>query len=189
MTRPIRVLAINGSLRNKSFNGMALREAIALAPEGMTIDVYDGLGDVPPFNQDQAAAGLVPVLALKQAVRNADAILLCTPEYNHSIPGVLKNALDWASYPASTDNALAGKPVAIIGASPSPVGTARAQEHLRQVLGFADMKVVNKPEVLISLAATRFNDEGRLVDEFALQLIAQLLANLQALARQTAQEA
>ena len=182
MTRQIRVLAINGSLRKQSFNGLALREAIALAPPGMAIDVYGGLGDIPPFNQDHADAGLAPVAALKHAIRKADAILLCTPEYNHSIPGVLKNALDWASFPASTDNALAGKPVAILGVSQSPIGTARAQEQLRQVLAFVDMQVVNKPEVLIGLAGTRFDGGGRLVDEVALRLIAQLLANLKTLA-------
>jgi chromate reductase len=117
------------------------------------------------------------VVELKGKIREADAILIATPEYNYSIPGVLKNAIDWASRPYG-DNAWDGKPVAIMGASVGATGTARAQYHLRQMFVFLNMHPVNKPEVMISSAAQRFDERGRLVDEMSRKLIGQLLEAL-----------
>ena len=117
------------------------------------------------------------VVELKRSIRAADAILLVTPEYNYSIPGVLKNAIDWASRPYG-DNSWDGKPVAVMGASLGPLGTARAQYHLRQVFVFLNMHAVNKPEVMISAAAERFDEQGNLKDENTRKLIRRLLESL-----------
>src|SRR5262245_65082316 len=127
----VRVLGVAGSLRLGSLNRALLRAAVARAPEGMAIETFD-LIDVPLYNGDVEAAGDPPgVAAFKDAIRAADAVLFVTPEYNHGVPGVMKNAVDWASRPAR-DAALNGKPVGIIGASPGQVGTARGQSQLRQ---------------------------------------------------------
>ncbi|MBX3653059.1 MAG: NAD(P)H-dependent oxidoreductase [Ramlibacter sp.] len=175
-----KVLGLCGSLRKGSFNAMALRAAQKLAPQGMAIDIADIAG-IPLYNDDVRAAGEpAGVTALKAQVRAADAVLLVTPEYNFSIPGVLKNTLDWLSRPPEPP--FDGKPVALMGASPGPVGTARVQYHLRQVLVFMNTFTVNKPEVFISHAATKFNAEGELTDETTAKFIGELLASLQALA-------
>ncbi|MGE0497698.1 MAG: NADPH-dependent FMN reductase [Ramlibacter sp.] len=175
-----KVLGICGSLRKGSFNGMALRAAQKLAPQGMAIDIADIAG-IPLYNDDVRAAGEpAAVTALKAQVRAADAVLLVTPEYNFSIPGVLKNTLDWLSRPPEPP--FDGKPVAIMGASPGPVGTARVQYHLRQVLVFMNTFTVNKPEVFISHAASKFNADGELTDEATAKFIGELLVSLQALA-------
>jgi chromate reductase len=135
------------------------------------------LGGVPPFNED--AEQLLParVVEFKAQIRDADAILIATPEYNYSVPGILKNAIDWASRPYS-DNAWDGKPVAIMGASPGPFGTALAQYHLRQTFVFLNMHPVNQLEVMLSNAAQRFDANGRLVDEGSRARIRQLLEAL-----------
>jgi chromate reductase len=173
------VLGISGSLRQGSFNTMALRAAQKLAPPGMTIAIAD-IRPIPLYDDDVRAQGFpAPVLALKEQVRAADAVLIVTPEYNFSIPGVLKNTLDWLSRPPEPP--FDGKTVAIMGASPGPVGTARVQYHLRQVMVFLNAFVVNKPEVFISNAASKFNDKGELTDETTAKFIGDLLVSLQKL--------
>lgn len=173
------VLGISGSLRQGSYNTMALRAAQKLAPAGMRIELAP-LDGIPMYNDDVRALGFpAPVQALKDKVRAADAVLLVTPEYNFSIPGVLKNALDWLSRPPEPP--FDGKPVALMGASPGPVGTARVQYHLRQVLVFMNTFTVNKPEVFISHAASKFNEAGELTDETTARFIGELLASLQKL--------
>ena len=175
----MKVLGISGSLRQGSYNSMALRAAQKLAPAGMKLDIAD-IARIPLYNDDVRAAGEPPaVAALKAQIRAADAVLLVTPEYNFSIPGVLKNTLDWLSRPPEPP--FEGKPVAIMGASPGPVGTARVQYDLRKVLGFMNTFTVNKPEVFISFAQNKFNAQGELTDEPTGKFIADLLVSLQTL--------
>lgn len=181
MNQPIRILGIAGSLREGSFNRLTLRAATQLVPEGATIETFDIAG-LPGFNQDDEQNPPEKVVELKRKIREADAILFVTPEYNYSIPGVLKNAIDWASRPYG-DNAWNGKPVAIMGASIGRIGTARAQYHLRQTFVFLDMHAVNQPEVMIGNAQDHFDADGNLTDETTKQLIRQLLENLVALTR------
>jgi chromate reductase len=175
----MKVLGISGSLRKGSYNSMALRAAQKLAPEGVTVEIAD-ISRIPMYNDDVRAAGEpAEVAALKAQVRAADAVLLVTPEYNFSIPGVLKNTLDWMSRPPEPP--FDGKVVAIMGASPGPVGTARVQYDLRKVLVFMNTFTVNKPEVFISNAATKFNAEGELTDEATAKFIGDLLVSLRTL--------
>jgi chromate reductase len=181
MDKPIAILGICGSLRKLSINRGLLRVARQVAPEGVTVEPFDLLG-IPPYNQDDEATPPAIVTEFKARIRAADAILFATPEYNYSIPGVLKNAIDWASRPYG-DSAWAGKPAAIMGASPGMQGTSRAQYHLRQCFVFLDIHTVNKPEAMISLSGQHFNAEGNLTDETSRQLIARLVAALAALAR------
>ncbi len=175
----IKILGIAGSLRKGSFNRMALKAAQGLVPAGATLEICE-LPDLPGFNQDNEKAPPAAVTDLKAKIRAADAILIVTPEYNYSIPGALKNAIDWASRPYG-DSAWKGKPVAIMGASVGALGTARAQYHLRQCFVFLDMPVVNQPEVMISAAATKFDQSGNLTDASARDLIGKLLTSLCAL--------
>jgi chromate reductase len=177
----IKILGIAGSLRKGSFNRMALKAAQGLAPAGATLEAVD-LPDLPGFSQDTEKSPPIAVTELKTRIRAADAILIVTPEYNYSIPGVLKNAIDWASRPYG-DSAWKGKPAAVMGASVGALGTARAQYHLRQCFVFLDMPVVNQPEVMVSAAASKFDPAGNLTDDTARTLIGQLLANLCDLAR------
>ena len=177
----IKVLGIAGSLRKASFNRMALKAAQSLMPAGATLETVD-LPDLPGFNQDNEKTPPAAVTELKAKIRAADAILLVTPEYNYSVPGVLKNAIDWCARPYG-DSAWKGKPAAVMGASTGVLGTARAQYHLRQTLVFLDMPAVNQPEVMISGAAAKFDANGTLTDDMAKKLIGQLLANLCDLAR------
>jgi chromate reductase len=170
------ILGIPGSLRKASFNRHALVAAQALVPAGAALEIFE-LEGIPPFNQDQEKQPPTRVTELKAKVRAADAILFATPEYNYSIPGVLKNAIDWASRPYG-DNAWQGKPVAVMGASVGILGSARAQYHLRQCFVFLNMYPVNQPEVLIASAAQRFNERGELTDETSRELIRKLLAEL-----------
>jgi chromate reductase, NAD(P)H dehydrogenase (quinone) len=173
------VLGLSGSLRKGSYNSMALRAAQKLAPADMTIIIAD-IGDIPLYNDDVRLAGEPAAVAeLKAKVRAADAVLIVTPEYNFSIPGVLKNTLDWLSRPPEPP--FTGKVVAIMGASPGPVGTARVQYDLRKVLVFLDAFTVNKPEVFISLAQTKFDAQGELTDEPTAKFITELLVSLQKL--------
>lgn len=175
----MKVLGISGSLRKGSFNSMALRAAQKLAPAGMEISMAD-ISQIPMYNDDVRAAGEpAAVTALKAQVRAADAVLIVTPEYNFSIPGVLKNTLDWLSRPPEPP--FDGKTVAIMGASPGPVGTARVQYHMRQVMVFMNAFVVNKPEVFISNCASKFNEQGELTDETTAKFIGELLVSLQKL--------
>ena len=176
MEKSIRILGIAGSLRRESYNRAALRAAIELVPAGATIEVFE-LDEIPGFNQDEEQNPPAKVVELKQRVREADAILFVTPEYNYSVPGVLKNAIDWASRPYG-DSAWSGKPAAIMGASVGAIGTARAQYHLRQMMVFLNMFPINQPEVMIGNASARFDSNGNLTDDATKKFIAQLLQNL-----------
>ena len=176
MSKPIRILGIAGSLRRGSYNRAALRAATQLVPDGATIDVFE-IDGLPGFTEDEEQNPPAKVVDLKQRIRDADAILFVTPEYNYSVPGVLKNAIDWASRPYG-DSAWNGKPAAIMGASIGSIGTARAQYHLRQMFVFLNMFPVNQPEVMIGNASERFDADGNLTDETSKDLIRQLLQEL-----------
>src|SRR5690242_13450999 len=176
MDQPIRILGIAGSLRRKSYNRAALKAAQQLAPEDAVLDIFDIEG-IPPFSEDDERQPPATVVEFKKRIREADAILFVTPEYNYSIPGVLKNAIDWASRPYG-DSAWSGKPAAIMGASPGRLGTARAQYDLRQVLVFLNVLAINQPEVMISNAAAEFDGDGNLTNETTKKLIRQLLVHL-----------
>ena len=172
----MKVIGISGSLRKGSFNTAALRAAQGLAPAGMTIEIAE-IGDLPLYNDDVRAAGYPPAAErLRSEIASADAVLFVTPEYNYSVSGVLKNAIDWASRPPNQP--LDGKPVAIMGASGGLFGTARAQYHLRQMLIFLNAFPLNKPEVMIGQAQTRFDQAGNLTDEPTREFIRKLLEAL-----------
>ena len=173
----INVLAICGSLRAGSYNRAALRTAIELRPPGMTIETAD-ISTFPLYNEDVRAQGFPPpVETLRRQIAAADALLFVTPEYNYSMSGVLKNAIDWASRPP--DQPFAGKPVAIMGAAAGMAGSGRAQYDLRRSCVFLDMHPLNKPEVLIGQAQTKFDADGRLTDEVGRGLIRDLLVALE----------
>ena len=174
--KPISVLGICGSLRKASFNRAALNTAIALKPAGMTVTIAD-IAQIPLYNEDVRAQGFPPpVETLRQQIKAADALIFACPEYNDSMSGVLKNAIDWASRPP--DQPFAGKPVAILGAGAGMAGTARAQLHLRASCVFLDMHPLNKPEVLIFQAQNKFDADGKLTDDVARGLIRDLMAAL-----------
>ena len=157
----MRILAISGSLRDGSYNTGLLRAARDLAPAGVEVELYAGLDSIPAFSVDREAEPPEPVADLHRRVRDADAVLVATPEYNGSAPGALKNALDWASRPRGRAP-LVGKPAAVIGASPGRFGAAWAQEQLRRALMLSGAVVV-EAELAVSKAAERFED-GELVD-------------------------
>lgn len=172
----MKILGISGSLRKGSYNTAALRVASEVAPEGVTIEIAD-ISEIPLYNDDVRLQGFPPaVQRFREQIRAADALLFATPEYNYSLPGVLKNAIDWASRPP--DQPLAGKPAAVMGASGGPVGTARAQYHLRQIGVFVDLKFVNKPEVMIGAVQDRCDPEGKLIHEPTREMIKKLVASL-----------
>ncbi len=174
----LHVLGISGSLRKASYNTAALRAAQELAPAGMTIEIFD-LSEIPIYNDDVRAVGYPPpVQRFRERIAAADALLFVTPEYNYSMSGVLKNAIDWGSRPP--DQPFNDKPVAIMGASGGVTGTARAQYHLRQTCVFLNMHVVNKPEVMIGGAAAKFDAELHLTDETTRGFIRDLLISLAA---------
>jgi chromate reductase len=178
----MRVLGIAGSHRSGSYNQALLRAAREVAPIGMEIEEFDIRG-LPFYDGDVEAAGdPVSVTAFKEAIRDADALLIATPEYNRGIPGVLKNAVDWASRPPFA-SPLTAKPVAIMGASTGRGGTARAQEQLRSALEHSRARVLEQPEVLVPEAYMAFDGDGRLVDETTRDDLAELLS---ALAREAA---
>jgi chromate reductase, NAD(P)H dehydrogenase (quinone) len=172
----MKVLGIAGSLRRASYNKALLQAAIEVAPDGMELEVFD-LEGIPLYNQDLEKQPPVRVTDFKTRIRTADAILISTPEYNYSIPGVLKNAIDWASRPYG-DNAFDDKPVALMGASVGMIATARAQYHLRQSFVFLNMHPVNRPEVMVPFADRTIDNMGRLTDETARQKIRELLESL-----------
>jgi chromate reductase len=173
----VTVLGISGSLRKESFNSAALRAAAELAPEGMRIEIWDGLRDLPLYDEDLKQQGFpAPVEELRRRIREADGLLIVTPEYNYSVPGVLKNAIDWASRPP--EQPFDGKPIALMSASPGVFGGARAQYHLRQSFVFLNGQILNRPEVMIGQAGTRFDAEGRLTDEPTRGFVAKLLLAL-----------
>jgi chromate reductase len=174
------ILGIVGSLRKDSYNRFALKAAQELVPDGAVLSLVE-LHGIPVFNQDTEMALPAAVLEFKRQILAADAILFATPEYNYSVSGVLKNAIDWASRPYG-ESAWTGKPAAMMGASTGSLGTARAQYHLRQILVTLDMPVVNQPEVMIGDASQRFDPDGRLTDEPTRQFIQKLLGALVQLA-------
>ena len=176
MDKPIRILGIAGSLRRNSYNRAALRAAQQLVPPDATLEIFE-LDGIPVFSEDEERQPPAKVVELKKRIREADAVLFVTPEYNYSIPGGLKNAIDWASRPYG-DSAWTGKPAAIMGASVGAFGTARAQYHLRQVFVFLNVHALNQPEVMIANASQNFDAEGNLTNEKTKTLIRQLLANL-----------
>jgi chromate reductase len=160
----MKILGISGSLRKGSYNTGLLEAALQLLPEGVEMTLV-GCGDIPLYNKDLDTANKPEaVQQLLQAIRQADGVLFATPEYNYSFSGVLKNAIDWASRPAYK-SVLAGKPVAIVSASPSSIGGARAQAHLRQVLSATLSPVVPAPALVVSLVQNKFDGDGTLIDE------------------------
>jgi chromate reductase, NAD(P)H dehydrogenase (quinone) len=175
----ITILGIAGSLRRHSYNRGLIRAAAAMAPAGVTVRILE-LDDVPLYNQDVEDAGEPEaVVALKREIAVADALLIATPEYNHGIPGVLKNAIDWASRPRRT-SPLLDKAVAVMGASPGRGETARAQAQLRDAFVFTGACVMPLPEVMVGEAASRFDDEGNLTDPATREAVAALVEALRA---------
>src|SRR5208282_4425651 len=181
MGKVIKILGFAGSLRKESYNKSLLRAALELVPEGVELEIFD-LEGIPPFNQDLENQPIEKVKEFKSKIRAVDAILIATPEYNYSIPGVLKNAIDCASRPYG-DNAFTHKPVAIMGASPGMIGTARAQYHLRQCFVFLTCYALNQPEVMVSFAHEKIDKDGKVTDEKTRELIRTLIENLVALTR------
>ncbi len=177
----IKILGIVGSLRKGSYNHLALKAAQELVPEGAVLNLVE-LHDIPVYDQDTEMAMPATVLEFKRRILEADAILFATPEYNYSVSGVLKNAIDWASRPYGA-SAWTGKPAAMMGASTGNLGSARAQYHLRQILVTLEMPTVNQPEVMICNAAQGFEPDGRLTDAPTRENIQALLAALVRLAR------
>jgi chromate reductase, NAD(P)H dehydrogenase (quinone) len=176
MPERIDVLGFAGSLRQDSYNRATLRAAVELAPAGMTVETFD-LAPIQPYNEDVRQRGFPPPeQEFRERIRAADALLIVTPEYNRGVPGVLKNAIDWASRPP--DQPFDGKPTAILGASPGAIGTAVAQYDLRRYLAVLNALVVTRPSVIIGLAAEKFDAQGRLIDEPTRGLIGELLTAL-----------
>ncbi|MER5890547.1 NADPH-dependent FMN reductase [Streptomyces sp. NPDC001941] len=181
----LRFLALSGSLRAGSHNTGLLHALKAQAPTGVTVDVHQGIGALPHFDQDLEAHPPAAVVELRERVREADGLLIATPEYNSAIPGVLVNALDWLSRPPG-DSVLRAKPTAILGASPSQFGTARGQLVLRQILHRVQAPVVAHPEVTLFQSHRRFDAEGAFLgDDFTEGLLRELLDELVHLTHRT----
>lgn len=162
MNDRITIIGFSGSLRKGSFNTAALKAAQQLCDDDAVVEIFD-IADFPPFNQDHDQDPPENVVKLKAAIRAAGAVIFSSPEYNYSVPGHLKNVIDWASRPYG-DSAWDGKPALIMGASPGAVGTARMQYHLRQSMVFLNMFPLNKPEVMINNCAQKFDENGNLTD-------------------------
>ena len=178
------VCGIAGSLRRGSYNRALLRAAQELAPPDVEIRIFDRMAEIPLYNHDVEAEGVPePVQALKRAIGEADALLFATPEYNHGVPGVLKNAIDWASRPARA-SVLSGKPAAILGASTGITGTARAQSQLREAFVFTNTPALLQPEILVYRAKEKFDEEGRLTDDKTREFVGKLLHALADWSRQ-----
>ena len=176
MENNVRILGFAGSLRKQSYNRALLSAANEMVPDGVTLEIFD-LEGIPPFNQDLELQPPDKVKEFKAKIRAADGILIVTPEYNYSIPGVLKNAIDWASRPYG-DNAFDGKPVAVMGASVGMLGTARAQYDLRRSFVFLNMYPMNQPEVMVPFAQDKVDGYGRMTDEKTRKKIRELLQSL-----------
>ncbi len=182
MEQNIHILGFAGSLRRHSVNRGLLRAAQSVLPQGVTLEVFD-LADIPLFNDDLLTAGAPEsVRTFKKRIAEADALLIATPEYNYSIPGVLKNAIDWASRPVK-DSPLNGKPAALMGAG-GVMGTVRAQLAFRQMAPYLNLLLLNRPEVLVSRAWEKFDADGNLKDEATVTAIRGLLESLVAWTRQ-----
>ena len=176
MEKTVNILGFAGSLRKDSYNKALLRAAVELVPGGARLETFD-LEGIPPFNQDLENRPPEKVKEFKAKIRGADALLIATPEYNYSIPGVLKNAIDCASRPYG-DNAFEHKPVAIMGASIGMIGSARAQYHLRQCFVFLTCFALNQPEVMVPFAQEKIDKEGKVTDHKTREKIRELLENL-----------
>lgn len=178
----IKIVGLTGSLRKASYNRGALKAAQALVPQGVELEILD-LSAIPFFNQDLEGGELpAAVTEFKQKVAQADALLIATPEYNYSIPPVLKNALDWASRDKSAP--LAGKPTALFSVSSSQLGGARVQYHLRQFGVALNLKLLNRPEVFIGMAGEKFDENGNLLDEETKKRLTVLLNALVSLVKE-----
>ncbi len=174
--KTVKILGFAGSLRKRSFNKMLLSAAKDLIPEDVEFEVFD-LEGIPPFNQDLENDPHPKVKEFKEKVKMADGLLIATPEYNYSVPGVLKNALDAASRPYGT-SPFEGKPVAIMGASIGMLGTARAQYHLRQTMVFFNAYPLNRPEIMVPFAENKFDADGKLTDEKTREKVGELVVEL-----------
>ena len=172
----IKILGFGGSFRKGSYNKALLNAAKELVPEDAVLEIFD-ISGIPLYNQDLENEMPDAVKEFKEKIKAADAILIATPEYNYSIPGFLKNAIDWASRPYP-DNSFNGKPVAVMSASGGAMGASRAQYHLRQSFVFLNMHPVNKPEVIVTFASEKIDAEGRLMDQKTREKIAELLRSL-----------
>ncbi|MCG8353184.1 MAG: NAD(P)H-dependent oxidoreductase [Chloroflexales bacterium] len=176
MTTPIHVLGFAGSLRKGSYNAALLRAASEILPASMTLEIFD-LAPIPLYNADEEAAGFPePVQRFKERIAAADALLIATPEYNYSVPGVLKNALDWASRPPAAST-LSGKPMAMMGVG-GRSGTIRAQLQLRQIALGTNLLPLNRPELAVAMGWEKFDAEGRLTDEATREQLGKLLVAL-----------
>jgi chromate reductase len=176
MKGEILVLGFAGSLRKDSYNKSLLRAAVDLAPKNMKLETFD-LEGIPPFNQDLEMKMPAKAKEFKAKIRAADAVLIVTPEYNYSVPGVLKNAIDWASRPYE-DNVFEDKPVAVMSASGGMLGGARAQYHLRQTFVFLNAHPLNRPEVMVTFANEKVDEKGKLTDETTRKKVGELLEAL-----------
>jgi len=186
MEKIVSILGFAGSLRKDSYNRSLLRAALELVPKDGKLEVFD-LDGIPPFNQDLENQPSEKVKEFKAKIRAADAILIATPEYNYSIPGVLKNAIDCASRPYG-DNAFEHKPVAIMGASIGMTGSARAQYHLRQCFVFLTCFALNQPEVMVPFAQEKIDRDGMVTDQKTREKIRELLESLVAWTKRLKQE-
>jgi chromate reductase len=176
MKSDVRILGFAGSLRKGSYNKALLRAAAELLPADTQLEIFD-LEGIPPFNQDLESNPPAKVREFKAKIKAADAILMAAPEYNYSVSGVLKNAIDWASRPYG-DNAFDGKPVAVMSASIGMLGGARGQYHLRQIFVFLNMHPVNRPEVMVPFVADKVDDKGNLTDAKTRGFIKDLVESL-----------
>lgn len=175
MPQPLSVVSLCGSLRKGSYNAAIQRALPGLAPEGMRVTALEGLGELPLYNADIQAQGFPErVQAMAEAIRAADGLVFVTPEYNYSIPGVLKNGIDWLS--RLPQQPFGAKPVAIQSASMGALGGARAQYHLRQSLVFLDAHCLNRPEVMVAAAQTKVSEAGELTDTATREFIGKQLA-------------
>jgi chromate reductase len=182
MAEPLKILGFAGSLRAGSYNRALLRETQAIAPASLKIEIFD-LRTIPLYDGDLEAQGDPPgVAAFKAAIAGADGLLMVTPEYNHGVPGVMKNAVDWASRPPR-GAPLGGKPVALMGASPGATGSARGQSQLRQAFEFTNSYCMPQPEVLVARAHEKFDAEGRLTDEATREFLGRFLSAFEAWVR------
>lgn len=179
----VRVLVFGGSLRRGSYTSALMRAAEEVVPEGVEVELWERLAEVTPFNADEESRPPPVIVDFKARIKKADAILVATPEYNYSVPGYLKNAMDWASRPYG-DNAFAGKPVAVISSSTGSIGGARAQYHMRQSFVFLEMHPINMPECIVGHAQDKVDESGKLTDPKTLKRIAEVL---EALAKWTRQ--
>ena len=181
-TGPLSAVSICGSLRKGSYNAGLQRVLPELAPAGLKISALSGIGDMPLYNADVQAEGFPKsVTDLADAIRKADGLIFCSPEYNYSIPGVLKNAIDWLS--RLKDQPFAGKPVLLLSASQGLLGGARMQYHLRQVMVFVDALVFNRPEVFVGLAQNKFDADLKLTDQGTRDIVQQQLAGFERFVR------